>query len=122
MQLNQINSNITDYLKDSGILDYQNPWIQKKALEPSRSPKNQFETVKDIYEFVRDEISHSLDIGSQNVIFRASEVLEEGHGICFAKSNLLAAMLRFLGIPTVSAIRGLFTTKVIYSLDSMQCF
>ncbi|MCZ3365982.1 MULTISPECIES: transglutaminase-like domain-containing protein [Methanobacterium] len=32
--------------------------------------------------------------------FKASEVLDNGHGICFAKSNLLAAMLRFLGVPT----------------------
>ena len=29
----------------------------------------------------------------------ASEVLEEGHGICFAKSHLLAALLRSKGVP-----------------------
>ncbi len=99
MQLNQVD-NIKDYLDDSEILDYYNSVIQEKTLEISRSSKNQFETIKNIYEFVRDEIPHSLDIGDQQVTFKASEVLNNGQGICFAKSNLLAAMLRFLEVPT----------------------
>ena len=99
MQLNQIDD-ITDYLKDSEILNYHNSRIQEKALELSLNSKNQFETIKNIYEFVRDEIPHSLDINGQKVAFKASEVLGNGQGICFAKSNLLAAMLRFLEVPT----------------------
>lgn len=99
LQLNQMD-NIENYLKDSEILDFQNYKIQEKALKISQNPKNQFETVKNIYEFVRDEIYHSLDVGGQHVTFKASEVLNNGQGICFAKSNLLAAMLRFLGVPT----------------------
>ena len=99
LQFNQIDD-ITDYFKDSEILDYNNQGIQEKALEISLDSKNQFETIKNIYEFVRDEISHSLDINGQKVAFNASEVLDNGQGICFAKSNLLAAMLRFLEVPT----------------------
>lgn len=99
MQFNQIDD-ITDYLNDSEILDYNNSRIQKKTLELSLNSKNQFETIKNIYEFVRDEIPHSLDINGQKVAFKASEVLDNGQGICFAKSNLLAAMLRFLEVPT----------------------
>jgi len=100
LQLKQMNDNIKDYTKDSEILNYTDPDIQKKALELSQHSKNQFETVKTVYEFVRDEVPHSLDIGGQMVTFRASEVLQESQGLCFAKSNLLAAMLRFLGVPT----------------------
>jgi transglutaminase-like putative cysteine protease len=37
---------------------------------------------------------------ANTVTFKASEVLEEKHGICFAKSNLLAALLRCFKIPT----------------------
>ncbi len=99
MQFNQIDD-ITDYLKGSEIMDYNNSRIQEKALELSLNSKNQFETIKNIYEFVRDEIPHSLDINGQKVAFKASEVLDNGQGICFAKSNLLAAMLRFLEVPT----------------------
>jgi len=99
LHFNQIND-ITDYLKYSEIVDYNNSRIQEKALELSLDSKNQFETIKNIYEFVRDGIPHSLDINGQEVAFKASEVLDNGHGICFAKSNLLAAMLRFLEVPT----------------------
>jgi len=96
----QSEDDIRDYLKDSEIMDYSNSRIQEKALELSLGSKNQFETIKNIYEFVRDEIPHSLDIHGQKVTFKASEVLNNAQGICFAKSNLIAAMLRFLGVPT----------------------
>jgi len=99
LQLNQTDD-ITDYLKDSEIMDYNSSRIQEKALKLSLDSKNQLETIKNIYEFVRDEILHSLDINGQKVTFKASEVLDNGQGICFAKSNLLAAMLRFLKVPT----------------------
>ncbi|WP_226990895.1 transglutaminase-like domain-containing protein [Methanosarcina acetivorans] len=55
--------------------------------------------IKKIYEFVRDDIDHSGDIGAREVTCKASEVLEFGHGICCAKSHLLAAMLRYFGVP-----------------------
>lgn len=99
LQLKQMD-NISCYLKSSEIMDFYDLKIQKKVLQLSLNHKNQFETVKNIYEFVRDEIHHSLDIGSQEVTFKASEVLNSCQGICFAKSNLLAAMLRYLGVPT----------------------
>lgn len=95
-----MNDNINDYIKDSEILNYNDQNIQKKALELTHHSENQLETVKNVYEFVRDEVPHSLDIGGQMVTFRASDVLEKSQGLCFAKSNLLAAMLRFLGVPT----------------------
>jgi transglutaminase-like putative cysteine protease len=95
-----MNDNINDYIKDSEILNYNDPNIQKKALELTHHSENQLETVKNVYEFVRDEVPHSLDIGGQMITFRASDVLDKSQGLCFAKSNLLAAMLRFLGVPT----------------------
>ncbi|MBD5424462.1 MAG: transglutaminase domain-containing protein, partial [Allobaculum sp.] len=51
-------------------------------------------------ELVRDHISHSADIQADKITCNASEVLKAGHGICFAKSHLLAALLRLKGIPT----------------------
>lgn len=90
---------LNKYLESSKVVNYNYPEIQEKARELA-SDQGQIETAKDIYHFVRDEIDHSLDIGSCQVTCRASEVLKEGHGLCFAKSNLLAAILRFMGIPT----------------------
>ncbi|MBK7949124.1 MAG: transglutaminase domain-containing protein [Deltaproteobacteria bacterium] len=37
---------------------------------------------------------------ARGIACRASEVLALGHGLCFAKSHLLAALLRFAGHPT----------------------
>jgi len=90
---------LNKYLEPSKIVDYNNPEIQGKARELA-SDHGQVETAKAIYHFLRDEIDHSLDIGSGQVTCRASEVLKEGHGLCFAKSNLLTALLRFTEIPT----------------------
>lgn len=87
------------YLELSDVVDYNNPEIQLKARELVQGLE-QVEMAKTIYRFVRDEIDHSLDIGSDEVTCRASDVLKKGHGLCFSKSNLLAALLRFVEIPT----------------------
>jgi transglutaminase-like putative cysteine protease len=36
----------------------------------------------------------------QNVVLKASDVLKYKHGLCFANSHLLAAILRYLEVPT----------------------
>ena len=90
---------LKQYLRSSEWVDYGNPEIQKKALELSQD-RDGLEIVENIYHFVRDEIDHSMDAKQDKVTFKASQVLREGHGICFAKSNLLTALLRFMDIPT----------------------
>lgn len=52
------------------------------------------------YEYIRDQISHSWDIQATQVTKTAEDVIKVGHGICYAKSNLLAALLRGRDIPT----------------------
>ena len=59
----------------------------------------ELEITRQCFLLVRDEIKHSHDIGSDNVVLKASEVLEKKEGLCFAKSNLLCALLRANGIP-----------------------
>src|SRR5690606_1863960 len=51
------------------------------------------------FNYVRDEIEHSFDTNSLVITISASDTLEKQEGICFAKSHLLAALLRGLGIP-----------------------
>jgi transglutaminase-like putative cysteine protease len=48
---------------------------------------------------VRDEIKHSSDYQLNPVTCKASEVLEYQTGFCYAKSHLLAALLRANHIP-----------------------
>jgi len=56
--------------------------------------------VRIAFEFVRDDIFHSWDIQRKKVTCRASDALLYKVGICYAKSHLLAALLRSQGIPT----------------------
>ncbi len=51
------------------------------------------------FEFVRDEIAHSLDVDDHRVMITASETLAEGVGLCYSKAHLLAALLRARGVP-----------------------
>ena len=89
-----------EYLKATDIVNYNDETIRKIAEELFGKAGNEVEYIKSAYEYVRDQISHSADIDEDVITFAASEVLEAGHGICFAKAHLLAALLRCKGIPT----------------------
>lgn len=95
-----IKSELNRYLAATDIIDYENPNIQKLADSLYSKSENIIDYIKHAFEFVRDNIEHSADYNREEVTLKASEVLEKGHGICFAKSHLLAALLRCKGIPT----------------------
>jgi transglutaminase-like putative cysteine protease len=93
-------NNLMDYLQETKEVDYSNPMIAAKAAELFDSSQTEIEKAKIAFEFVRDHISHSWDIQSNRVTCQASEVLAHKEGICYAKSHLLASLLRSQGIPT----------------------
>ncbi|GAA3233516.1 transglutaminase family protein [Dactylosporangium siamense] len=62
------------------------------------------------YEFVRDEVRHSFDVDDPRVTVTAAEVLEHRVGLCYAKSHLLAALLRAEGVPAGLCYQRLATT------------
>jgi transglutaminase-like putative cysteine protease len=95
------NSNqLSDYLQETEIIDFSNYEIQAVSEKLKSQSTDEIDLMKRIYAFVRDEISHSVDIGGCTVTLKASDVLKEKHGICFAKSHLLAALYRLNKIPT----------------------
>jgi transglutaminase-like putative cysteine protease len=87
------------YLQSSKYIDWKEPVIMAKAAELSRGTSSDEETAQRCFEFVRDAIRHSRDYGTGPVTCRASEVLAHGTGYCYAKSHLLAALLRACNIP-----------------------
>jgi transglutaminase-like putative cysteine protease len=90
---------LNDYLVSDTIVDWQTPAVRQKALELTRSLLDEVAKARCLYEWVRDAISHTNDAGLDIVTCTASEVLQHGTGICFAKSHLLAALLRAVNIP-----------------------
>lgn len=91
--------NFADYLTSSEIIDYNAPQIRSLARRLSEGCTDAIEEAKSIYEYVRDQVAHSGDIRASYATCSASEVLVHGHGICCAKSHLLAALLRARRIP-----------------------
>ncbi|MBW2497488.1 MAG: transglutaminase domain-containing protein [Deltaproteobacteria bacterium] len=87
------------YLEDTIIIDWQTPSVMAKCRELLEGISTGEEHVERLFRFVRDEIGHSLDIETEAHPCRSSEVLKEGTGLCYAKSHLLAALLRSTGIP-----------------------
>jgi len=77
--------------------NYYKPTKINELFNPSQT---EIEKVKVAFEFVRDEISHSWDIQGKRVTCSASDVLTYKEGICYAKSHLVASLLRSQGIPT----------------------
>jgi transglutaminase-like putative cysteine protease len=51
------------------------------------------------FDWVRDSVAHAYDAQDNRVTLTASEVLRERVGLCYAKSNLLAAILRSQSVP-----------------------
>jgi transglutaminase-like putative cysteine protease len=87
------------YRAPSAYLDFDHALVRERAAALARDAPDEVALARAIFEWVRDEVAHSTDIGSRRVTVRASEVLEHREGICYAKSHLLAALLRGAGIP-----------------------
>lgn len=90
---------LSEYLVSDAIVDWQTPAVRQKALELTSSLADEVARARCLYEWVRDSISHSDDADTDIVTCTASEVLQHGTGICFAKSHLLAALFRAVNIP-----------------------
>ena len=91
--------NLEDYLEVTLIIDWDKPEIVRQTHTVIHGLEHDVDKARALFEWVRDTIPHSRDIGSEAVTCSASEVLNHGTGICFAKSHLLAAMLRCARVP-----------------------
>ena len=89
---------LKNYLSPSPIIDCDHTDIVLAAKELADTA-GVHETALRCFEFVRDRIFHSYDFRMNPVTLKASEVLGHRTGYCYAKSHLLAALLRANGIP-----------------------
>jgi transglutaminase-like putative cysteine protease len=90
---------LADYLTCTPIIDWETPAIIEQMRAITHPLTHDTEQARALFEWVRDAIPHSWDIGTDVVTCAASEVLQQRTGLCYAKSHLLAAMLRCTGIP-----------------------
>lgn len=87
------------FLKSTPVIDWAKTEVLARARMLRAGHIEHREIARRCFEWVRDEIRHSRDHRLDAVPCSASETLREGSGYCYAKSHLLAALLRANGIP-----------------------
>jgi transglutaminase-like putative cysteine protease len=87
-----------DFLQATDIVDYEDAAIASLAAELGHDA-NQSTIVARCFDWVRDNVRHSIDHNDRYVTISASDVLRNRTGLCYAKSHLLAALLRANCIP-----------------------
>lgn len=90
---------LMEFTKATKYIDYNSDNIKELAHQLFDECNDDIEKTKIAYEYVRDQIPHSFDCNATTINAKASQVLENRTGICHAKANLLAALLRLQGIP-----------------------
>ncbi|MEM9979211.1 MAG: transglutaminase family protein, partial [Cyanobacteria bacterium P01_D01_bin.2] len=87
------------YLQATDIINWHHPSIQDQAKRLAIGCKTPNDIARVCFYWVRDKIRHSVDYQLNPVTCRASDVLHHRTGYCYAKSHLLAALLRANHIP-----------------------
>jgi hypothetical protein len=100
------------YLESTEYIDWKTPAILAQARALSDGVSATEEIARNCFEFVRDDIKHSWDYQINPVTYRASDVLKHGTGFCYAKSHLLAALLRANKIPAGVCYQRLTITDI----------
>lgn len=91
--------NLQDYLEADEVINWHHPNILELAQQLAFEQTTEIAIAQRCFEWVRDRIFHSFDHQMNPVTCKASDVLRHETGYCYAKSHLLAALLRANGIP-----------------------
>jgi transglutaminase-like putative cysteine protease len=92
-------ANQADFLASTSIVDWRHPEVRGQANRLANGDGDLATIARRCFEWVRDEIQHCMDFARVEVTCKASDVLARRTGFCYAKSHLLAALLRANGIP-----------------------
>lgn len=84
------------YLEETAMLDFSAESIQKLIQDKQWKSLDEFNRIKQIYNYVRDEIRFGYNVDDS---ISASKVLADGYGQCNTKGTLFMALLRGVGIP-----------------------
>lgn len=90
---------LSDYLEADEVINWEHPSLLAFLAASGWRELPSVDRTRAVYEYVRDQVPHAWDVQSDVVTCRASDVLAQRVGICYAKSHLLAALLRGLEIP-----------------------
>jgi transglutaminase-like putative cysteine protease len=92
-------SQMNEFLQSTAVIDSDHPAIVAMAEEVGGPTTDDEQIARRCFFWVRDSVGHSVDTGNPVVTCVASDVLKHRAGFCYAKSHLLAALLRARAIP-----------------------
>lgn len=110
----------SSYLAACQYIDWQDEHILTIARQLASTATDCVQIAKNCFEFVRDQIKHSVDFQLNPVTCKASDVLKYGTGYCYAKSHLLAALLRANGIPAGLCYQRLAVNEQQFCLHGLN--
>ncbi|MFI0541300.1 transglutaminase family protein [Streptomyces sp. WSLK1-3] len=117
MELIQYTPDLSAYLAADEVIDHGHPTVRETAARLAAEAVDSYDYARLAFEYVRDTIPHSHDSGDLRVTWRASDVLEQGTGICYAKAHALTALLRAEDIPTALCYQRL---DVVHGLVAVR--
>lgn len=122
MELIIESDDMKDYLKEAPpVIQFSTPLIQSQIKAIISQTDSLRERAKLAFEFARDEIQHSFDSESCEVVtINAEDALKEKEGICFAKAHVLASLLRGMNIPTGFCYQRKKNPKAGYALHGLN--
>lgn len=89
---------MSPFLRATMIVNWDHLEVLALASYLAKQSNDQLALISRTFNWVRDRIEHSWEYQKEAVPLKASDVLVNKHGCCFAKSHLLAALLRANGI------------------------
>lgn len=90
------NKNMAQYLVETKMLNYSANEIQELIQNRNWNTLNEFDRIREIYNYVRDEILFGYNVDDS---ISAAKVLSDGYGQCNTKGTLFMALLRAVKIP-----------------------
>ena len=108
------------YLSSTEIIDWDSPYVYSKAGSLAAGSGGDVAVTQACYLFVRDQVRHSIDHDMGPVTLSASEALRHQVGFCYAKSHLLAALLRANGIPAGLCYQRLKMSESAFCLHGLN--
>jgi transglutaminase-like putative cysteine protease len=108
------------FLQHSQIIDWRHKDIEALAADLGAMRSGEESYAERAFLWVRDQIDHSWDVRRGPVTCIASDVLRFRTGFCFAKSHLLAALLRAGGIPAGFCYQRLRIGEGRFSLHGLN--
>lgn len=122
MELIIESSDLERYLESSEVVDIDDGSVRRLADGLATHTGTEVDKVRSVFEYMQANIPHTFDTDRKEVACKASDVIRLGHGICYAKANLGAALLRYMGIPAGFCYQKFRMEGTMDSKFVLHCF